>query len=683
MKRITILFLTIILIAGLAEARVPRTMNVQGVLMDDSGNVVPDGDYNVFFQLWDQETEGSDLWGESNVVTQSDGYFSVVLGHTEDFPPDLFTSTLWLSMQVEGDSPMEPRIEMTSVASALSAGHVDRGAAVLSLNGLKNNVNLQGGANVTITQQDSTLVIAAETGAGGDDGDWTISGEDLWRTIGRIHIGEVKKKSEPGQEEGDKTLPDHSKLEVRAENEGLSVYMGETATAPDGRGAVFGYRYSPANMNSGTGFSPASSNAGVMGYNDSYESYTFGVSAFSNPSMYNNGALLAADIQGNNWTSLVYRDGAASLWGLYSTGNIHSGGLTETNTLRVSSGAADGYIMTSDGAGNAHWSPPAATSDDGDWTISGTGLYRTSAGPVGVGGSDIHNLGDSILNTTLQVSAAFSPTLALDSRGMYPNFNLTRWALTGRADGLRINRSTNMASEGTTAMNLTENGVKFMGPNGDTRVELQTEADMDAGGAIHLYSAYAPTPTLYLDGRAGTGGGLIRVCDGDGVEKVTVAANYNNTGTGRIITPVLEITGGSDLSEQFDLGNLSELTRPGMVVSIDPENPGRLTLSDRSYDRRVAGVISGAGGVNTGMVMGQRGTVADGELPVALVGRVYVWADASQGPIEPGDLLTTSARPGHAMKVTDHELATGAILGKAMTGLGEGQGLILTLVTLQ
>jgi hypothetical protein len=97
----------------------------------------------------------------------------------------------------------------------------------------------------------------------------------------------------------------------------------------------------------------------------------------------------------------------------------------------------------------------------------------------------------------------------------------------------------------------------------------------------------------------------------------------------------------------------------------------------------VAGVISGAGGVKTGMLMSQQGTVADGELPVALIGRVYVWADASTGSIEPGDLLTTSGRPGHAMKVSDHGRATGAVLGKAMTGLEEGRGLVLTLVALQ
>ena len=72
-----------------------------------------------------------------------------------------------------------------------------------------------------------------------------------------------------------------------------------------------------------------------------------------------------------------------------------------------------------------------------------------------------------------------------------------------------------------------------------------------------------------------------------------------------------------------------------------------------------------------------------GEMPVALAGRVYVLADASEGAIEPGDLLTTSALPGHAMKATDLTAAQGAILGKAMTSLEEGTGLVLVLVTLQ
>jgi len=52
-------------------------------------------------------------------------------------------------------------------------------------------------------------------------------------------------------------------------------------------------------------------------------------------------------------------------------------------------------------------------------------------------------------------------------------------------------------------------------------------------------------------------------------------------------------------------------------------------------------------------------------------------------PIKPGDLLTTSDTPGHAMKVTEHPRAQGAILGKAMSSLESGTGLVLVLVTLQ
>jgi hypothetical protein len=97
----------------------------------------------------------------------------------------------------------------------------------------------------------------------------------------------------------------------------------------------------------------------------------------------------------------------------------------------------------------------------------------------------------------------------------------------------------------------------------------------------------------------------------------------------------------------------------------------------------VAGIVSGADGVKPGLLMGQKGTVADGEHPVALTGRVYCKVDADFGAIEPGDLLTTSPTPGHAMKVSDHAQAQGAILGKAMTALEAGQGTVLVLVSLQ
>jgi len=165
-----------------------------------------------------------------------------------------------------------------------------------------------------------------------------------------------------------------------------------------------------------------------------------------------------------------------------------------------------------------------------------------------------------------------------------------------------------------------------------------------------------------------------------GIGTNTPSAKLDVAGTTR--TDILVIDAGGDLAEPFDI-NGAETIEPGMVVAIDPDNPGQLRLATAAYDRTVAGVVSGAGGINPGLILQQEGSVVAGEHPVALTGRVYVYADATNGAIEPGDLLTTSATPGHAMKVTDYDRAQGAILGKAMSRLADGTGLVLVLVTLQ
>jgi len=162
--------------------------------------------------------------------------------------------------------------------------------------------------------------------------------------------------------------------------------------------------------------------------------------------------------------------------------------------------------------------------------------------------------------------------------------------------------------------------------------------------------------------------------------EVTQAGNASVNGT--TTTKVLEITGGSDLAEPFEIIG-AENIEPGVVVAIDPKHPGQLRIADKAYDHTVAGCVSGANGLNPGLVMQQEGSVADGTFPVALSGRVYCWADASYGPIEPGDLLTTSDTAGHVMAVSDYVKAQGAIIGKAMMALEEGRGLILVLVSLQ
>ncbi len=206
----------------------------------------------------------------------------------------------------------------------------------------------------------------------------------------------------------------------------------------------------------------------------------------------------------------------------------------------------------------------------------------------------------------------------------------------------------------------------------------------DIGGRSLLYRKGTGSPTVdIMASESASQGGAMYLRDAAGNMTIELDADFG--GDGRVITEELQITGGSDLSENFDItGNFGIAEPlPGMVVSIDPTQTGGLTVSGTPYDRMVAGIVSGAGGIETGLIMAQKGTPADGEFPVALTGRVYVYVDATYGEVKAGDLLTTSATPGHAMKVSDYTQAQGAILGKAMSELTEGRGLVLVLVTLQ
>ena len=208
---------------------------------------------------------------------------------------------------------------------------------------------------------------------------------------------------------------------------------------------------------------------------------------------------------------------------------------------------------------------------------------------------------------------------------------------------------------------------------------------------------------VYGDSFNGTGGyfyskngiGLRSVSSGhDGIQGISNTAgrsgvygeNNNPDGfagffAGKAWTKVLEIAGGSDLAERFSEADGS-VAEPGTVMVIDPDNPGQIKLSAGAYDRKVAGIVSGAGDIRPGLTLHQEG-VAEGDTVMAIAGRVYVKAEALSGPIEPGDLLTTSDMPGYAMKAMDDTRSHGAVIGKAMTGLKDGKGLVLVLVNLQ
>lgn len=146
----------------------------------------------------------------------------------------------------------------------------------------------------------------------------------------------------------------------------------------------------------------------------------------------------------------------------------------------------------------------------------------------------------------------------------------------------------------------------------------------------------------------------------------------------------VEVTGdirltNADCAEDFDVAETA-IAEPGTVMVLNES--GALQPSQHPYDKRVAGVVSGAGEYKPGIVLDKKDSDRPRK-PVALLGKVFCKVDATQGAIEVGDLLTTSTIPGHAMKVVDSSKALGTIIGKALRPFRDGQGMIPILIALQ
>ena len=278
--------------------------------------------------------------------------------------------------------------------------------------------------------------------------------------------------------------------------------------------------------------------------------------------------------------------------------------------------------------------------------------------------------------------------------------NLLSLSGTGSINGIKIGQG--QTSEIT--MYHTANALRILAPN--SRIQFGSlEYIEDCGGNCIAFPSVdigigtsTPAVSLHInnssDASLANGSGVLLIGSETGLNVVmdnneimarnngAAAKLYLNNGGTHVVVPGLQITGGADLVEPFDVSSLDDI-KPGMVMAIDAGNPGKLRVADKDYDRTVAGIVSGANGINPGLSMAQDGSIASGSQPIALTGRLYALADASYGNIQPGDLLTTSKTPGHVMKVTDYSKAHGAIIGKAMTALNDGKGYVLVLVSLQ
>ncbi len=281
-------------------------------------------------------------------------------------------------------------------------------------------------------------------------------------------------------------------------------------------------------------------------------------------------------------------------------------------------------------------------------------------------------------------------TIALDGSACYAGacqgeLRLSRGDTGALVARLRVNHSVDDSAQGGGELSLLDKTGRSMSYLG---LDL-TGPSQEVAGALYLFNG-APDPenriTVNVSGNSSDGGGRVFLANSSGGTTIDLRGGTGNACFGGIVSSAngMVVSNGAacDVAEAFEHTD-SAAVQPGLVMAIDADAPGRLRISDRAYDRRVAGIISGAGDLKPGVKLGQRADGSD-DHPVALSGRVYCWVDATEHCVDPGDLLTTSDTPGHAMKAVDRARAFGAVIGKAMTPLVKGQkGLVLVLVALQ
>ena len=603
----------------------PSELRFQARLLDANGVAVNDPALSLTVSVYPSELGGAPLYTESQVVPVVDGLVSARVGATTPLPVGLFdgNASLFLGASFGSDPEMVPRLELASVPFAL---HADTARSVT------------GDIDPSSVSVNGSLVIdgagqwvGSPTGLQGPQGDPGPAGPEGPQ-------GPIGPEGPQGPAGSDGAQgPDGPQGPVGPQGpqgppgpEGASPFtlFGVDAVYPSGGLAV------------GTNFLGVGIDLQVRGQTPLGDLTVTPSTADSSSQVFlseNLGASLGMmqryDGTANQWQVLGRSTGGEQGPHLVverDAGRVGVGLTTPTETLHVG-----GSGLRVDGSGGINLRNPNNTGAIArfDWLSDVPRLRLGGTGSGSASGFDIQRVGNVSLLRVQDDGNVGLGTAAPTQR--------LHLADTGPA-GLLIEADTDNSNEAHHAtLELSQDG-------GAVRTELgYFDSSNDFRMRYHL----------------------------NGVQETELVVRPG----GVVEVPVLEITGGADLIERFATAGDVE---PGTVMVIDSENPGHLVASSVAYDMRVAGVVSGAGGVRPGLSLSQR-EVLEGDTPVALAGRVYVRASCENGPIEPGDLLTTASLAGHAMRATDALRSQGAAIGKAMSNLDEGTGLVLVLVNLQ
>ncbi len=177
--KIFILFVSFFIFFYSLSAQIPRTISYQGVLTDNSGNFISDGNHTLTLNLYDNLNSPSSIYSETQTVIVVKGLFNVIIGSVNPLPTSVrFDRAYFLGVSLDFAPEMSPRTALTAVPYALRAERanvaesLDPAAVgvVKSLNSLQGNVNLVGAGGTNVNQSGSTITISSSAGGQGIQG---------------------------------------------------------------------------------------------------------------------------------------------------------------------------------------------------------------------------------------------------------------------------------------------------------------------------------------------------------------------------------------------------------------------------------------------------------------------------------------------------------------------------------